>query len=154
RAGEKFRRSKQVAGALTVYICTNRFRNEDRYMGEITLPLSPKTDTTPELLARAMEGLRRIYESGRHYHKAGVMLTNLSAAEALPLRLWKSEAHERERRLMQTIDKINAKFGRDTMQFGVPEKDARWQMRTERRSPHYTSRWEELLTIGKKPTVT
>ncbi len=154
RAGEKLRRSKQVAGALTVYIRTNRFRNEERYTGEITLPLSPKTDTTPELLAKALAGLSQIYAPGRRYHKAGVMLTDLSAAEALPLRLWESEAHERERRLMHTIDEVNAKFGRDTVQFGVPEKEARWQMRTERCSPHYTSRWEELLTVGKKPAVT
>jgi DNA polymerase V len=154
RAGEKLRRSKQVAGALTVYIRTNRFRDEeDRYTGEITLPLSPKTDTTPELLARAREGLRLIYGPGRRYHKAGVMLTDLSAAEALPLRLWGSEVYEREHRLMCALDEVNAKFGRDTVQFGVPEKEARWWMRVEKRSPNYTSRWEELLTVGEKKSL-
>ena len=151
RAGEKLRRSRQVAGALTVFIRTNRFRaDEDRYTGEITLPLAPKTDTTPELLARALEGLRLIYGPGRRYHKAGVMLTDLSAAEALPLRLWGSEAHERERRLMRALNEVNAKFGRAAINFGVPEKAGRWQMRGEKRSPHYTSRWKELLIIREK----
>lgn len=152
RAGEKLRRSGQVAGLLSVYIRTNRFRAaEEHYAGEITLPLSPKTDATPELLARALEGLRLIYGPGRRYHKAGVMLADLSAAAALPLRLWGNESYERARRLMRAIDEVNTRFGRDAVQFGVTEKEARWQMRTERRSPHYTSRWEELLTIGKQP---
>jgi len=152
RAGEKLRRSGQVAGQLSVYIRTNRFREEeDRYASEHTLPLSPKTDTTPELLAQALEALRLIYRADVRYAKAGVMLTDLSAAAALPLRLWGNEAYERSRRLMRAIDEVNARFGRDAVSFGLRDPKARWQMKCEARSPHYTTRWDELLTIGKTP---
>jgi DNA polymerase V len=150
RAAEKLRRGSQVAGQFTVYLRTSYYRDQDendRYNGTITLPLSPKTDTTPEMLKAALEGLQQIYEPGRRYAKAGVMLTDLSAAEALPLRLWGHERHERERRLMQALDKVNAKFGQDVVQLGMPEPEAEWKMKSELRSRQYTTRWDELLTI-------
>jgi DNA polymerase V len=152
RAGEKLRRSGQVAGQLSVYIRTNRYREEDeRYAGELTLPLSPKTDTTPELLVQTLAALRQIYQPGARYAKAGIMLTDLSAAEALPLRLWGNERHERSQRLMRAIDEVNARFGRDAVSFGVPETKARWEMKSESRSPKYTTRWDDLLTVGQAP---
>jgi DNA polymerase V len=157
RAGEKLRRSRQVAGQLSVYIRTSYYRAEEqRLSGELTLPLAPKTDTTPELLAKAMEALHQIYQPGTRYAKAGIVLTDLSAAEALPLRLWGNESYERSRRLMRAIDEVNARFGRDAVSFGVKEKEARWKMKSELRSPKYTTRWEELLMIGKEiaPCVT
>lgn len=152
RAAEKLRRGGQVAGHLTVYLRTNRFRDEaDRYNGSLTLPLAPKTDTTPELLQVAMEGLRQIYEPGRRYAKAGVTLTDLTAAEALPLRLWGHERHERERRLMLALDAVNARFGQDTVQLGVPEEEtAEWKMKSELRSGRHTTRWDELLKVGEE----
>jgi DNA polymerase V len=152
RAGEKLRRSGQVAGQLSVYIRTNRFRAEDeRYANELTVPLAPKTDTTPELLKRALEALRQIYRPNARYAKAGIMLTDLSAAEALPMRLWGNEAYERSGRLMRALDELNARFGRDAVSFGVQDPAARWQMKCDSRSPQYTTRWEDLLIIGKKP---
>jgi DNA polymerase V len=148
RAGEKLRRSGQVAGALSVYIRTNRF-NEDRFTGERTVRLTPKTDTTPELLHAALAALEQVYEAGRRYVKAGVMLTDLSSAAALPFRLWDNEAHERERRLVQAIDEVNARFGYDTVSYGLREKNAAWEMRQDVRSARYTTDWDELLTVGK-----
>lgn len=155
RAAEKLRRGSQVAGQFTVYLRTSYYRDRDEndhYNGSITLPLSPKTDTTQEMLKAALEGLQQIYEAGRRYAKAGVMLTDLSAAEALPLRLWGHERHERERRLMQALDEVNAKFGQDAVHFGVPEPEADWKMKSELRSRQYTTRWDELLTVPRQPT--
>lgn len=157
RAAEKLRRGSQVAGHFTVYLRTSYYRDQDesdRYKGSFTLPLSPKTDTTPEMLKAAMEGLQQIYEPGRRYAKAGVMLTDLSAAETLPLRLWGHERHERERRLMQALDEVNAKFGQDAVHFGVPEPEAEWQMKSELRSRQFTTRWDELLSVPGQPTLT
>ena len=156
RAGEKLRRGGQVAGQFTTYLRTSHFREQDdRYSGSVTLPLVPKTDTTPELLHVAMEGLRQIYEAGRRYAKAGVMLTELSAAEALPLRLWGHERHERERRVMQAVDAVNARFGQDTLHIGMPQEEAAaWKMKSEMRSGRYTTRWDELLTVSEKPDTT
>jgi DNA polymerase V len=62
------------------------------------------------------------------------------------------------RALLEAVDRINRRFGSRAVVFGamwVPKQlaaveDAKgeqpvWGMRRERMSPHYTTRWEELV---------
>jgi DNA polymerase V len=45
---------------------------------------------------------------------------------------------------MQTLDTINQKMGRNTVQLGGIRKQAPWQIKRELLSPRYTTRWDEL----------
>jgi DNA polymerase V len=47
-------------------------------------------------------------------------------------------------KLMAAIDAINAEFGRDTVSTGASGTDKRRAMRSENRSPRFTTRWDEL----------
>lgn len=47
-------------------------------------------------------------------------------------------------KLMAAMDAINAEFGRDTVKTGASGTDKRWAMRSENRSPRFTTRWGEL----------
>ena len=47
-------------------------------------------------------------------------------------------------KLMAAMDAINAEFGRDTVRTGANGTDKRWAMRSENRSPRFTTRWDEL----------
>ncbi|KAA0014446.1 DUF4113 domain-containing protein [Billgrantia pellis] len=38
-------------------------------------------------------------------------------------------------------------MGRDTVRLGVPREGNAWTLRCERRTPRYTTRWDELLTV-------
>jgi len=148
RAGEKLRRDRLAAGSLTVFIETNRFSSERQYNGAKTFQLSPMTDLTPELIVVALRGLETIFREGYKYKRAGVTLDNLAPAETLTKRLWDNEAYERMRELMKVVDEINAVFGRDTVRFGYFERDGKWRTRFGKRSPRYTTRWEEILRVG------
>jgi DNA polymerase V len=46
---------------------------------------------------------------------------------------------------MQVIDRLNTEHGRDTVTLGASGRKQPWGLRAERRSPRYTSHWEELL---------
>jgi len=48
---------------------------------------------------------------------------------------------------MKAIDEINKKFGRDTIRLAVAEK-GKWQMKSERRSPRYTTNLNELMIVN------
>ncbi len=59
--------------------------------------------------------------------------------------------HARRKRLMVAMDAVNDRFGRGALQLGaagIPHGKHRWQMRQERRSPRYTTHWDELLVVG------
>ncbi len=52
---------------------------------------------------------------------------------------------------MRTMDAVNDRFGRGTLTLGSAglcrEAGKRWTMKQERRTPRYTTCWDELLTV-------
>ena len=49
---------------------------------------------------------------------------------------------------MLAVDAINHLWGQDTIYCGAQVRTRAWQMRQERRSPRYTTRWLELLEVS------
>ncbi len=147
RAAERMRKQGMAAGALTVFINTNRFSNEPQYANTVTFELAWATDTTDELLAWALKGLAQIYRPGYRYKKAGVMLLNLKPTAQLSARLYGQSDYERAQRVMRAVDDINRRLGRDTIRFGVVNPAGRWQTKALRRSRRYTTCLREVLHI-------
>jgi DNA polymerase V len=52
------------------------------------------------------------------------------------------------RRLMQAVDGINTKFGRDTIKYGIAGLEQNWKTKFEKRSQRFTTNWNELLVIA------
>jgi len=160
RAAHKLRARQLQANAVLVFIRTSPFRLQDRqYAGSLTLPLRLPSSDTLRIVQTALRGLRRLFVPGLRYAKAGVMLLDLQAATAWQQELdLGDEAMRREQRrgpLMQALDAVNARHGPGTVRLGstriaLPGDAApgRWQMKQERRTPRYTTRWDELLTVG------
>lgn len=57
------------------------------------------------------------------------------------------EEAKRSERLMGTVDKLNREMGKGTVQLGLPRKSNAWALRSERRTPSYTTQWNELLVV-------
>jgi DNA polymerase V len=45
------------------------------------------------------------------------------------------------------VDSINQEWGRNTVLFAAAGLSKEWKMRQARRSPRYTTRWDELLVV-------
>ena len=119
--------------------------DEPQYNAGITVPMPDATDDTLALTAAALKGLAAIYRPGFRYKKTGVMLTLLSDKAARQTTLFDDPvARERSERLMATMDAINREFGRGMVRSGASGVVQRWAMRSENRSPRYTTRWDEL----------
>jgi DNA polymerase V len=145
QAAEKLRRQRLVAGSLEVFISTDRFKKDDpQYSASATLDVAPKSDFTPELTAIAMKGLAKIFRAGFKIRKAGVLLGGLELAERVTRRLWDDDQYEDRRRLMQAMDSLNVKFGRDAVRCGVYPSEGLWETRFEKLSPRYTTRWSDI----------
>lgn len=148
RGAEKLRKQKSVCAAVYVFIQTNRFKDEKQYSAGITVPLNDATDDTSTMTAAALAGLKTIYRSGYNYKKAGVMLTLLSDKQTRQLTIFEdAQATQRSARLMSAMDVINRDYGRGTVTLGASGIAQRWAMRSERRSPRYTTQWDELPIV-------
>jgi DNA polymerase V len=147
RVSEKLREHDLIAGEMTVFITTDRFKKDaPQYSSARTLRIGPMSNSTIELIALAQRALSETYRPGFAIRKAGVLLNKLQPADTAPQRLWESASCELQRRLMAALDTINERFGKDTIRCGIWPSSGVWETRSERRSPAYTTRWSDVMT--------
>jgi DNA polymerase V len=147
RAAEKLRGAHLAAGVVTVFLETNRFADEPQYAKSVTIPLPVATQDTAELIMYALQGIKQLFREGYRYKKAGVILTALVPAYQVQTHLFDHKDRDRSRQLMAAIDTINTQWGTGTVRYAAVGLRPRWIMRCARRSPRYTTRWEELVVI-------
>lgn len=145
RAAEKLRGEQLAASALTVFLTTNPFTDEPQYSNALALRLPVATDATPELLRVALQGIETIFREGFRYNKAGVMLLELVPVSQVQTNLFDHADRERSKRLMKAMDSLNAREGADTVRFAASGFTQRWRTRFARRSPAYTTNWNDLV---------
>jgi DNA polymerase V len=162
RAAERLRQQGSVAGAIGVFFTTSPFRANDRqHSVNVTVPLVRPTADTVVLMRAAEMAVRTQFRPGFRYAKAGAVLSNLQAAghEQGELDLFAepdepvAPVADPRSKLMAAMDALNNRFGRDSVRLGstaVASNGADvavWATKQERRSPRYTTRWDELLVV-------
>jgi DNA polymerase V len=151
RATEKLRRQDSVAGAIQVFLQTNRFKpKEPQYNPGITVPLVQATNDTLQLTQAALSGLKHIYKPGYCYAKGGINLMDISPMNSAPVDLFTDvEFSQRRTALMTTLDAVNRRFGSNTLGPGVAGLGAArgWSMKRGNKTPSYTTDWDELPRV-------
>jgi DNA polymerase V len=146
-AAAKLRAQHSVAGAIQVFFQTNHFKKEaPQHTASLMLQLPEASSCTPILSKYALQGLERLFKSGYRYQKAGVMLTDITSGACRQGELFGQADAEREP-LMATVDQINRKWGRDTVQFAAAGLGKPWRMQQAHKSPAYTSCWAEIPVV-------
>jgi DNA polymerase V len=150
-AGERLRREKLQAGGIAVHIRTARHGKGPFYDQTAGVPFPAPSASTREFIEATRRGLEAIFRPGYAYAKAGVMLYELSlsgSGQGNLLELVTPKERPCEKALMATLDALNKKMGRGAVRFGAEgPKDAAWHMRHSRRSPRWTTVWDELPMI-------
>ena len=151
RGAEKLREQASLASWLQIFITTSFHHHEEGYYGnQVYFTLPQPTDFTPTLLNYASEGVEAIFRPGFSYKKAGILLGGLVPATCYQQDLFvKQELKEEVKRkaAMDLLDTANHKFGYKVLQFASEGIDQGWQMKREMRTPCFTTRWSDLLTI-------
>lgn len=146
RAAVKLRHQASLAGAVQVYIRTNPFKEKNpQYSQSITIPMSSPTSDTRPLVGAALAGLKQIYRPGFAYAKSGIMLMNLIPADRRVSTLFDDpDQMKRSDALMSVMDRINRDFGKGAIRLLAEGSEQRWRMRTNNKSPCYTTRITDL----------
>lgn len=148
-AAEKLRTGDKKAGCLQVYLNTNQFRErEPQYANSLTVTLLSPTASTLVLIHHANEALRQLYRPGFSYQKVGVVLVDLVASSWHEQRHFFRVPHKEQEELMTALDRINRRWGRDTLQSAAAGFARPWKNKQTRKSPAYTTSWHELPVGG------
>lgn len=149
RGAEKLRGQQSVTGALVVFIQTNSHKPfEPQHHQSITIPLADPSDNTLTLTTAALKGLQQIYKTGFKYKKAGVMFSLLADKPTVQQSLFDDvEVKGKSAHLMKAMDSINSRFGNGVIRTAVSGTTQDWKMRSNNRSPNYTTQWDELPVV-------
>ena len=166
RAAERLRQQGSVAGAIGIFFMTSPFRSNDRqHSVNVTLPLIRPTGDTAALVSAVAVAVRQQFRPGFRYAKAGAVLSDLRPAgqEQGELDLFATlgpapsappaPAERARAKLMSAMDALNNRFGRDSVRLGTTAAASNgaevrvWATKQERRSPRYTTRWDEIPVV-------
>lgn len=153
RCAMKLRRQRSVCSLVTVFIHSNRFRDDlEQYDRSASYSFLTATDTTTEIVAAALGILESIFQKGIYYKRAGVMVAGISPASAVQTDLFTFDPEQRKKYqdVSRTLDTINSRIGADTIvlasqQYSLKGADGRNvkfvnAIRRAIKSPDYTTR--------------
>ena len=148
RAAEKARAKEVYAKTLQLFIRTGPFAKGPRYVNNASWTfLEPRNDNL-SLVSAASRCLDAIWKDGYEYQKAGILLTDLYPAKLKPLPLFeKASGGEPTQELMRLMDRMNQRYGRETIRIASSGIKRPWMMAREFLSPCYTTRWEDIPTV-------
>ena len=149
RACEKLRAQGSVCGAMQVSIRTGLFSpKETPYSKSIVVQFEHPTCDTRRVIAGTRFALDRIFRAGPRYAKAGIMLMDIAPNNGYQLDLFNPitcAANDDE--LMNTLDKLNQRFGRKTVFFAAQGVKQPWAMKRNFLTKAFTTRWSDIPIV-------
>ena len=147
RAAEKLRRQRQRAGAITVFVRSSPFDGTVFYSNAATVVLPLASQDTAVLLKAALPLTDQLFRPHKPLRKAGVLLQGLQPETLLQHHLLaplSGEEQARREALMATVDGLNRRFGRGTLQWAACGLNPAWMMRRARLSRAATTRLSDV----------
>ena len=148
RCGEKLRKQKCVANIITVFIHTDPFNKNEKYINlskTITIPVP--ANNQKQLVKYSLMILKEIYRPGIKYKKAGVIVDGLEPESSVQASLFDNMDLNKQRALTEITDLINKKFGRDKVRLSIQGDGKEWKLRQDKLSKKYTTRLSDIIDI-------
>jgi DNA polymerase V len=143
----KLRGQGSHAAVIQVFLQTNRFRKDlPQYMPSLAVPLPYPTNDSLEVNLWASALCERMFKPGYQYKKAGIMLSEISPSTHRQGDLLEEDVASKGK-LMLTLDALNKRYGRGTVKVSTQGAYQDWQMRQERKSPNYTTDWNDVPSV-------
>lgn len=142
----KLRLEGSRCSLVTVFITTNPFReNDPQYSNGLTVSLSTPSNYTPEIIDTALKALKAIFLKGYRYKKAGVMVSAITPDTDVQLSLFSSRNISKEIALMNTLDYLNNRYGRNALRIASQGYSTSWKLKQEKISPAYTTNISDII---------
>lgn len=150
----QLRREKAEAKKAGVFFLTSPFKeNEPWHAAEPVTELTLPTSDTMRLVEVACRLVEAHWRPGFRYCKAGAFVTDLIPEGSCSVTgsLFDLPDEERDatrRRLMECLDDLTRRFGKGVWKIGSSGLADGWQMKRDRLTPAYLTRWADIMTVS------
>lgn len=141
----KLRKQRSCCVSLIVFANNSPFDirpQSYRVMHRFAVP----TDDTQAIARVVSRAAQQLFRDGVQYYKIGVGAIELVDSKHLQLDLLDDAPGNPP--LMDVLDTINARFGRDSLFVAGQGINQSWRMRRERLTPQYTTRWRDIPRVS------
>lgn len=150
----QLRHEKAEAKKAGVFFLTSPFKeNEPWHAAEPVTELTLPTSDTMRLVEVACRLVEAHWRPGFRYCKAGAFVTDLIPEGSCSVTgsLFDLPDEERDaarRRLMECLDDLTRRFGKGAWKIGSSGLADGWQMKRDRLTPAYLTRWADIMTVS------
>lgn len=150
----QLRHEKAEAKKAGVFFLTSPFKeNEPWHAAEPVTELTLPTSDTMRLVEVACRLVEAHWRPGFRYCKAGAFVTDLIPEGSCSVTgsLFDLPDEERDatrRRLMECLDDLTRRFGKGVWKIGSSGLADGWQMKRDRLTPAYLTRWADIMTVS------
>ena len=145
-AMEKLRKQNSLVGTVQAFIETSRFSSTPIHRSHV-IKLPIPTNDTSAVIGAVKKIVESIYVPNMPYAKAGVGLIEIISEENLQFNLFNHSQMARSESLMKVLDGINHS-GVGHVSFASSGIDQFWKMQRKFKSPSYTTRLNELVSVS------
>lgn len=145
---EKLRKQRSVCRQMIVFAHTSRFQQQ-QFIIQATVTFQTFTANTQEMTAALLQVVRSQWRPDTPYKRAGVIVLDVSPDKGVQQSLFDMRDRQRDQRLQQTLDQINARHGKRTIGFmpNIPTDQATGLYEVGAKSPAYTTRISDIITL-------
>ena len=146
QVAEKLRKEHACARTVGIFFATDRFNPNVPFIQRTAIHSFDVATADPrEFSAATRRLLEGIYTDGIPTKRAGVWVDGIEHA-AIQRGLFDRVDRERQKRLLQTIDSVKLKMGRDSLRLASQEH-VESIVSSELRSPSYSTKLSDILRV-------
>ncbi|WP_044213260.1 Y-family DNA polymerase [Flammeovirga sp. OC4] len=149
---EKLRKQHSLTQQISVFVMTDKHREQNHYYASEKITLDVPTDDTTILIKIMTVLLKKVFKVKHNYKKAGVHLMKITSNQSFQQTL--NNVHETKKvekkfHLLGTLDRINRKYGKNTLVFASQRLAARqpFDMKQENKSQKFTTNINEIAFV-------
>ena len=146
QVAEKLRKENACARTVGIFFATDRFNPNVPFIQRTAIHSFDVATADPREFSATTRGLLEgIYTDGIPTKRAGVWVDGIEHA-AIQRGLFDRVDRERQKRLLQTIDSVKLKMGRDSLRLASQEH-VESIVSSELRSPSYSTKLSDILRV-------
>ncbi|WP_018343410.1 Y-family DNA polymerase [Cytophaga aurantiaca] len=148
RCALKLRKDKTVCSVIQIILYTNRFKlDQPQYFANKTIHLDVPTNNTIEIINYALKALDLVYRDGYRYMKCGVIVSGIVPENRIQQNMFDNIDRSKHSKVNNILDTLNNRYGADVLKVGSLGVAKQWNLKAEKLSKCYSTRWNDLITI-------
>lgn len=143
-ASQKAREQHSLCKVMLCFAASSPFDNKPASYRAIHHFPYPTSDVD-QITKAATQLAKELFHKEVRYYKIGVGLIDLVDGSHAQKDLFNAEPNNEN--LMHVFDKLNEKYGKNTVFLGAQGTEQKWAMRRKMLTPQYTTKWQDIPKV-------